>query len=93
MFRLLSRSSSPHAGLAAAMCALQACSGVALGAGPLYFAGVAGSAAHALWQVRTVDLDAPADCLAKFKSNAWLPAPLMAGIVSDRWLAGGLPLS
>lgn len=72
------------------MGALQACSGTALGAGPLFYAGVAAATGHAVWQVHTVDLDVPAQCLAKFKSNAALGALLTAGTVADRWTGFGV---
>ncbi len=39
------------------------------GAGPLLYAGLAAAAGHAIWQITTLDIDDPADCLAKFKSN------------------------
>ena len=35
-----------------------------------FYAGVAGAASHLFWQIRTVDLDDPEDCAAKFRSNA-----------------------
>jgi 4-hydroxybenzoate polyprenyltransferase len=75
------------AGLSSAMAFLQVVSGMALGAGPLYYAGVAGSAAHLFWQVNTVQLEEPADCLEKFKSNAHLGVPLFLGTVADRLFA------
>jgi 4-hydroxybenzoate polyprenyltransferase len=36
------------------------------------------------WQVRHVDIDTPADCLAKFKSNRWFGWLLLAAIVAGR---------
>lgn len=71
------------------MAALQGAAGIALGAGPFYYCGVAGGAAHALWQIVDVKLDVPADCLAKFKSNFYLGGIFAAGAVCDR-LSGGL---
>ena len=71
--------------MATSMLILSAASGLALGAGPAFFAGAFAANAHALWQIDTVDLDSPASCLAKFKSNAALGALLTAGIVLDRW--------
>jgi hypothetical protein len=75
------------AGLGLGMGGLQVVSGLALGAGPMYFLGVAGSTGHVLWQSFSTNLDAPSDCLASFKSNAGMGAVLMAGIVGDRLLA------
>ncbi|MFQ5534050.1 MAG: 4-hydroxybenzoate octaprenyltransferase [Sphingomonadales bacterium] len=38
-------------------------------AGPLLYGGLTIAAGHAVWQINTLDIDSPADCLAKFKSN------------------------
>ena len=46
---------------------------------------VAAVALHLTWQILTVDLDNPADCLAKFHSNRWIGWILLAGIVAG-WL-------
>jgi 4-hydroxybenzoate polyprenyltransferase len=48
--------------------------------------GVAGVALHLFWQVLTVDLDDPADCLAKFRSNCWIGWILLIGIVGGQLL-------
>ena len=48
-----------------------------------YFAGLALGAAQLIWQVYDVDIDAPKDCLAKFRSNrlyAWL---FLGGILAS----------
>ena len=42
---------------------------------------VAGVALHLTWQILTVDLDDPADCLAKFRSNRWIGWLLLIGII------------
>ena len=73
------------------MAALQVAAGVTLGAGPLYYCGVAGSAAHAAWQIADVKLDVAADCLAKFRSNFYLGGIFAVGAVCDR-IAGGAGL-
>ena len=44
-------------------------SGWLAGLGPGFWAGLALLAAHFVWQVATLRLDDPDDCLAKFKSN------------------------
>ena len=44
-------------------------------------------AVHLAWQVATVDLDAPASCQSRFRSNSWIGVMLFAGIVAGR-LAG-----
>jgi 4-hydroxybenzoate polyprenyltransferase len=43
---------------------------------------VACVAVHLTWQTFTVDLDNPADCLAKFHSNRWIGWILLIGIVA-----------
>lgn len=48
------------------------------------FAALAGVLAHLLWQLRSVDLDDPVDCLAKFRSNRFIGWILLFGIVIDR---------
>jgi len=52
--------------------ALLAGSGMAIGAGPIYFAGVCGGAASTLgYMIKNVDLANVADCWAWFKRGAW----------------------
>ena len=67
---------------------------------PVYYAGVAATGAHLAWQARgamgvavapltcpqiaTVDLQSPADCAAKFKSNAALGGVVFAAAVLGR---------
>jgi 4-hydroxybenzoate polyprenyltransferase len=48
--------------------------------------GVAGVASHLGWQLRSVDLDDPADCLAKFRSNRWIGWILLVGILCGQLL-------
>lgn len=43
--------------------------GNAVGLGVAFYAGLAVTAAHFAWQVSTLDIDDPANCLARFKSN------------------------
>jgi 4-hydroxybenzoate polyprenyltransferase len=50
---------------------------------------VAVVALHLTWQILTVDLDDPADCLAKFRSNRWIGWILLAGIVGGHYLSRG----
>ena len=52
-----------------------AATGYAVGLGWIFYAGLALATLQFVWQVADVDLDAPKDCLAKFRSNrlaAWL---------------------
>jgi 4-hydroxybenzoate polyprenyltransferase len=55
--------------------------------GIVAWAGLAGIAAHLLWQYRYVDLDNARDCLAKFRSNRFIGWILFAAIVLDRQFA------
>ena len=49
--------------------ALMVAAGIVADARWSYYAALAAAALHFAWQVRTLDLDDPKDCLAKFKSN------------------------
>jgi 4-hydroxybenzoate polyprenyltransferase len=49
--------------------ALLIASGIAAGAAGPFYGALAAAALHFVWQVATIDLDDPRDCLAKFKSN------------------------
>jgi len=49
--------------------ALLIAAGIAAGAAWPFYAALAAAALHFLWQAKTLDLDDPKDCLAKFKSN------------------------
>jgi len=55
--------------------------GLADGLGwPLFvLVGIAGT--QAIWQIATLDMDSPANCLAKFKSNRWFGWLVFAAIV------------
>jgi 4-hydroxybenzoate polyprenyltransferase len=48
-------------------------------------------AAQLAWQVRTLDIDEPGNCLARFKSNQWVGWLLFGGLVADMALQGVLP--
>jgi 4-hydroxybenzoate polyprenyltransferase len=56
------------------------------GVGLPFYGGLAGAAGHLAWQIRTVNLDDRADCMAKFVSNKWLGAIIFSGIVGDKLL-------
>jgi 4-hydroxybenzoate polyprenyltransferase len=49
-----------------------------------FFAGLAIAAAHLVWQAATVDTQAPADCLAKFKSNRHVGWIVLAALVAGQ---------
>ena len=52
--------------------------------------GLAAVALHLAWQILSVDLNDPADCLAKFRSNRWIGWLLLCGIViGNTLLAAG----
>jgi len=64
--------------------------GVALYAAGIAWPGWVGlglAALHLAWQVRAVDFDDPADCLAKFRANRWLGWIFFLGLIAAR-LAG-----
>jgi 4-hydroxybenzoate polyprenyltransferase len=66
----------------AAAAALWAGAGVIVGLGPLFWIGLAGAAVQLGWQAARVDIDDPADCLVKFRSNRAVGWLLFAGIVA-----------
>ncbi len=52
-----------------------------------FYIGLGLAAAQLAWQAARVDIDAPADCLAKFKSNRGLGLIVFAAIVAGRVLS------
>ena len=65
---------------------LWAVSGRAAGLGAAFWAGLALAALQLAWQARRVDIDDPADCLAKFRSNRLVGWLMLAAIVAGRLL-------
>lgn len=55
----------------------------AAGAGPFAYLGLGGFALQLAWQVRALDIDDPARCLAVFKSNRDAGLILFAGLALD----------
>ena len=53
------------------------------GAGVLFFFGLAAAAAHLVWQVATLDIDDPKNCLERFRSNHGFAAIVFMAIVLD----------
>jgi 4-hydroxybenzoate polyprenyltransferase len=53
--------------------------------GALFWVGLALAALHLIWQAATVNIDDPADCLAKFGSNRAIGWLLLAGIVAGHF--------
>jgi len=74
--------------------ALFGAAGWAAGLAWPFWLGLAATAAQFAWQVADVDLNHPADCLAKFKSNRFAGWLLLAGIVAgspwaaSHWIPG-----
>lgn len=58
-------------------------SGWLVGAGILFFLGLAAAAAQLTWQVATLDIDNPTNCLERFRSNHGFGAIVFAAIVLD----------
>lgn len=59
---------------------LLGCAGRAAGMAWPYYAALVLGTAQLAWQVRMLDIDDPADCLAKFKSNKWFGLLILAGM-------------
>jgi len=62
--------------------ALWAAAGQRSGLGPLFWIGLALAGLQLGWQAARVDIDNPADCLAKFRSNRLVGWLLFAGIIA-----------
>lgn len=52
----------------------------------IYYSTLAVAFIQLLWQVRSVDLDNPQDCMVKFKSNTWLGWIVFLGIITEKLL-------
>jgi 4-hydroxybenzoate polyprenyltransferase len=70
--------------------ALIAAAGWGAGAGPIFALGLFAFAAHLSWQIRRLDIDDPALCLAVFKSNRDAGLILFAGLVVEAFVRAGL---
>jgi len=66
--------------------ALFALAGLAAGLRWVFILGILAAGAHLAWQVRTLKMDDPEDCLAKFRSNRIFGLILLAAILLDRIL-------
>ena len=70
--------------LSACMTTSLAAAGFCAGAGwPFYAVSVGGTAAHLGWQVGSVNLSKPQDCLQVFKSNKQLGLIVLCGILAS----------
>eukprot|EP01137_Pigoraptor_chileana_P033324 Opistho-2@24027 len=52
-----------------------------------FYASLAAGAAHLAWQIKTVDVSSPSDCMAKFCSNRDFGGIVLAGIVAGRFFS------
>lgn len=57
--------------------------GLLAGAGPVFLLTLGLIALQLAWQIRTLDIDAPGNCLARFRSNRVVGWLLLAGLVAD----------
>ncbi len=67
--------------------ALLAAAGLAAGLGLPYLVACSAVALHLAWQVRTLDVDDPQNCLDRFRSNRWVGWLLFAGLLAETALA------
>jgi 4-hydroxybenzoate polyprenyltransferase len=63
--------------------ALLALAGATSGAGWLYFLGIGLASLHLVWQVATLDIDDPANCLRRFRSNRDFGAIVFLALLAD----------
>lgn len=68
--------------------ALIALAGALAGLGPVLYLALVPAALHLVWQIRTLDIDDPASCLRRFRSNRELGLMVFAAIVAGRLWAG-----
>lgn len=61
--------------------------GLLAGAGIVFLLGMGAAGAHLLWQVATLDIDNPDNCLRRFRSNRDFGLIVLAAIVLDLVLA------
>ena len=62
---------------------LMAAAFILAGAGPLAFAGLLAAAAHLGWQVVSLKIDDPDNCLARFRANRTTGWIIFAGLVAE----------
>ncbi len=65
---------------------LLAISGVLAGAGWVFYAGLLLAALHAIWQLRTLNIDEPDTCLMLFRSNRNFGLIIFASLALDAYL-------
>ena len=69
----------------AAATVLWGAAGASAGLGFAFWAVLAGAAVQLAWQAAVVDIDDPADCLRKFRSNRAVGWLMLAGIVAGHF--------
>lgn len=57
--------------------------GLLIGAGLIYFTAIGMAALHASWQISTLKLDDPANCLHRFRSNKLFGLIILIGLSAD----------
>jgi 4-hydroxybenzoate polyprenyltransferase len=60
-----------------------AAAGLLAGAGPVFLAGLAVGAAHLGWQIVTLDVNDPDNCLKRFRSNRDFGAIIFVALVAE----------
>jgi 4-hydroxybenzoate polyprenyltransferase len=60
-----------------------AVAGWLVGTGVIFYAGLAAATAHLIWQVATLDMDDPQNCLERFRSNHIFGAIVFLALVMD----------
>ena len=73
-------------GFFAAALVFIAAAAVSAGAGPIFFVGLAAAGAHAVWQLRTLDIDNSDVCLMLFRSNRNMGLLIFAAFTVDAML-------
>jgi 4-hydroxybenzoate polyprenyltransferase len=66
---------------------LLAAVGLAAGMAWPFYAGIAAVAVHYAWQISSLDIDDPGNCLVRFKANRYVGWLLLAGIIAAGQLA------
>ncbi|HEX5079710.1 MAG TPA: 4-hydroxybenzoate octaprenyltransferase [Geminicoccaceae bacterium] len=65
--------------------ALLALAGALRGASPWFYPALVPAALHLAWQIRTLDIDDPVNCLLRFRSNRALGLLVFAAILAGHW--------
>jgi 4-hydroxybenzoate polyprenyltransferase len=67
--------------------ALWGVAGALAGAGPIFLLALALAAVQLAWQLKTLDIDDPGNCLVRFKSNRIVGWLLLGGLAADMAIA------